>query len=109
MEKLSEYFTAQGWEAYTKALRESNNLESVKKQQIDVTAKISGSSKILEQRGNKDIHAWKMQIPVKVTYKNPRGEMQQNLIVELAVTTGSKVANSAGLGILQFVAKPAEK
>lgn len=106
LEKLSESFTAQGWQSYTKALKESNNLDSVIKQQINVTAKVTDRSKLLEQRGNQDMHAWKVQIPVQVTYKNPRGEMQQNLLVELTISTGFKVANSTGLGVMQFVAKP---
>jgi len=88
MTDLSSLFTTKGWENFEDALKKSGNLESVKKNQLVVTAYKKGQAKIISFSKDKKNDTWVVKVPLSVTYINEYIKVDQQ--VESYVTITSK-------------------
>lgn len=103
----SGFFTAEGWDQFITALAASNNLEAVKAKKLVVSAVATMAPVILQKGVLNGRYAWRIQMPILVTYQSASEFSQQNLVVTMLVTRVDPLNFPRGIGIAQFVSAPA--
>ncbi|MCR9192453.1 MAG: type IVB secretion system apparatus protein IcmL/DotI [Gammaproteobacteria bacterium] len=103
----SGFFTAAGWDQFISALGASNNLEAVKAKKLVVSAVATSAPVILQKGVLNGRYAWRIQMPILVTYQSASEFSQQNLNVTMLVTRVDTLNSPRGIGIAQFVSAPA--
>lgn len=103
LQLVSQYFTDKGWYTFLRSLNDSNNLPTVIRKKLVVSAVAIKPPSILKKGIVNGVYSWRIQIPMLVTYQSASEFMQQNLLVNLLVARISTLENSKGLGIEQFV------
>ncbi|HIG0328527.1 TPA: DotI/IcmL family type IV secretion protein [Legionella pneumophila] len=98
LNQLHSCYTEKGWEQLQKALRKSNNIETIKAEKLAVKGYRDGEAQIIEALDNR----WKIILPLKVIYENDKKRMTHFLNIYL--TIGWK--NKDSLGIMQMIAIP---
>lgn len=103
LQGASDYFTPDGWQSFIQALNESNNLNAVIAKKLVVTAVATYAPVVLQQGVLDGRYAWRIQIPLLVTYQSASQFTQQNVIVTMLITRISTLDSARGVGIAQFV------
>ena len=109
LNKTEKFFTRDGWKAYSRALRSSNNIQEVTHDSMIVSAKLAGHPRLIKQRFFDGKKAWQVQVPVQVSYNGKIQRIQQNLDVEITIVPVASKLSSKGIAIEQFIAKPAKR
>jgi len=104
LQEASDYFTPQGWSNFEDALKGSRNLETVLARKLVVTAVPTGAPIILDQAPINGRYAWKVQMPILVTYQSASTTYQQPLVVSMLITRVPDIDRPDGIAIAQFVA-----
>lgn len=107
LQASSGFFTADGWTQFLKALEESNNLDAVKAKKLIVSAVATRAPIILQKGILNGRYAWRVQMPLLVTYQSASEFSQQSNVVTLLITRVSTLNSPRGIGISQFVVGPA--
>jgi intracellular multiplication protein IcmL len=103
----SGFFTGEGWQQFVNALEQSNNLDAVKAKKLIVSAVATGAPIILQKGLLNGRYAWRIQMPVRVTYQSANEFTQNDNIITLLVTRVSTLNSPRGIGISQIVVAPA--
>lgn len=106
LQASSGFFTSEGWRQFLGALQESNNLEAVKAKKLIVSAVATRAPIILQKGLLNGRYAWRIQIPILVTYQSASEFTQQNNLVTMLVTRVPTLNAPRGIGISQFVVAP---
>lgn len=104
LQKASDYFTTDGWQAYLDELKASRNLNAVIEKKLVVSAVATRAPTILRQGIIDGAYSWVVQIPVLVTYQSASQYSQQSLIVTLMIKRISTLTNPNGIGIANYIA-----
>jgi intracellular multiplication protein IcmL len=104
LQDAQAYFTPDGWSAFMGALNSSNNLTAVIAKKLVVSAVATGAPVILQQGILGGIYAWRVQMPMLITYQSASQFSRQSIIVTMLVTRVSTLNSPQGIGIAQFVA-----
>ena len=108
LQKASEFFTAEGWQAYLTALQSSRNLDAVIQKKLTVTAVATGAPVIVRQWLENGVMTWQIQLPVLITYQSASNYVPQNNIIILKVQRISTLLSPNGIGIEDYVATNAK-
>jgi intracellular multiplication protein IcmL len=84
-------------------LQGSNNLDAVTSKKLIVSAVATGAPVILVQGLMDNRYAWKVQMPMLITYQSASEFSQQSVVVTLVITRVSTLTSARGVGIVQFV------
>jgi len=109
LQKARAYFTARGHRAYLVALKESQNLDAVKRRKLVVYAIQSGAAKILRDSESdpslriNGAFTWEIEIPMLITYENVTEKFPQNVILTAYVVRESYLVSEKGVGIHSYV------
>ena len=103
LQSASEYFTPDGWRDFLNALTSSNNLNAVIVKKLVVSSTATGAPVVLQQGLLNGVYAWRVQMPMVITYQSASQVAQQNAIVTMLVTRISTLNSAKGVGIAQFV------
>ena len=103
----SGFFTPEGWDQFVSALAGSNNLDAVKAKKLVVSAVATSAPVILQKGVLNGRFAWRIQMPILVTYQSASEFSQQNLNVTMLVSRVDTLNSPRGIGIAQFVSAPA--
>ena len=103
----SGFFTAEGWDQFINALASSNNLEAVKAKKLVVSAVATSAPVILQKGILNGRYAWRIQMPMLVTYQSASEFSQQHMTVTMLVSRVDTLNSPRGIGIAQFVSAPA--
>ena len=106
LQASSGFFTSEGWRQFLGALQESNNLEAVKAKKLIVSAVATRAPIILQKGLLNGRYAWRIQMPILVTYQSASEFTQQNNLVTMLVTRVPTLNAPRGIGISQFVVAP---
>ncbi len=106
LQASSGFFTAEGWDQFLNALQQSNNLEAIKAKKLIVSAVATRAPIILQKGILNGRFAWRVQMPLLVTYQSASEFSQQNLVVTMLITRVSTLNSPRGIGIAQFVSGP---
>lgn len=104
LQDAQAYFTPDGWSAFMEALTSSNNLTAVIAKKLVVSAVATGAPVILQQGILGGVYAWRVQMPMLVTYQSASQFSRQSIIVTMLVTRVSTLNSPQEIGIAQFVA-----
>lgn len=107
LQSSSGFFTGDGWTQFLTALQQSNNLDAVKAKKLIVSAVATRAPIILQKGVLNGQYAWRIQMPLKVTYQSASEFSQQDNVVTMLVTRVSTLNTPRGIGISQFVVGPA--
>ena len=102
-QQLQNQFTPDGWRFYEDALRVSRMLEMVVAKKLVVSAVATGTPVIVDQMVIDGRYAWKVQIPLLVTYQSPNEQTQQPLIIYMVISRVPTVDMPRGIAIVSFV------
>lgn len=104
LQNTSGYFTPEGWNQFQQELRRSRNLETVIAKKLVVTAAATGAPVITDQGLLNGRYAWKIRIPLLVTYESASERIQQPIMVNMVITRVSTLDMPKGIAIAQFYA-----
>jgi len=107
LQAASSFFTPEGWAQFLQALQDSNNLDAVKAKKLIVSAVATRAPIILQEGLLNGVYAWRVQMPLLVTYQSASEFNQQNNVVTMLITRISTLNSPRGIGISQFVVGPA--
>lgn len=107
LQASSLFFTPEGWDQFLTALTQSNNLDAVKAKKLIVSAVATRAPIILQKGILNGKYAWRVQMPILVTYQSASDFSQQNNVVTMLITRISTLNSPRGIGISQFVVGPA--
>ncbi len=107
LQASSGFFTSEGWDQFLKALEDSNNLVAVKAKKLIVSAVATRAPVILQKGVLNGRYAWRVQMPLLVTYQSASEFSQQNNVVTILISRVSTLNSPRGIGISQFVVGPA--
>lgn len=104
LQTASEYFTPDGWRNYQKALKDSGNLDMVTSRRLIATAVATGAPVVIDQGLISGRYAWKVQIPLLVTYESASTNIKQPITVTMIITRVPVLNIPKGIAIAQFYA-----
>lgn len=107
LQAASEFFTPAGWKEFLDALQQSNNLDSVKAKKLIVSAVATQAPIVLRKGRLGGRYAWRVQMPLLVTYQSASEFSQEKNIVTMLIKRISTLNSPRGIGIEQLVVRPA--
>ncbi|OGT51643.1 MAG: type IV secretion protein DotI [Gammaproteobacteria bacterium RIFCSPHIGHO2_12_FULL_42_13] len=107
LQAASDYFTSAGWRDFLNALTSSNNLSAVLTKKLVVSSTATAAPVVLQQGELNGVYAWRVQLPMVITYQSASQVAQQNVLVTMLVTRVSTLNSARGVGISQFVVSSA--
>lgn len=107
LQASSGFFTADGWDQFLNALQQSNNLDAVKAKKLIVSAVATRAPVILQKGVLNGRFAWRVQMPLLITYQSASEFSQQSNVVTMLISRVSTLNSPRGIGIAQFVVGPA--
>lgn len=103
LEDASKYFTSQGWKYFLQSFKQSNNLETLTNLKMVSDAVVTGAPKILQKAVLDGVYAWKVQMPILVTYSNMGKSIPMPMTVTLIVMRVPVEQNSDRIAINNFL------
>lgn len=107
LQNLQNDFTADGWKWFQDALQGARTLETVIAKKLVVSAVATGTPVILEQGVIGGRYAWKVQVPLLVTYQSPNEQTQQSVVVAMIISRVPTVDMPKGVAIVSFISSTA--
>lgn len=108
MQNIQNRYTPDGWQNYTDALKRSRMLESVINKKLVVSAVPTATPTILDMGVVNGRYAWRVRLPILVTYQSSTEIMQQPVVVTMTIIRVSIVNNPDGIAVMSFVASEGE-
>lgn len=106
LQKAQDYFTPEGWQNFEAALTSSRTLETVLAKKLVVSAVATGVPVLLDQGIINGRYAWKVQLPILVSYQSSSENTQQPLLVTMVISRVPTLNIPRGIAIVSFVASP---
>lgn len=108
LQAASGFFTADGWDSFLSALDRSNMLKGVVAKKLIVSA-VATRAPVILKKGTiaGGPYAWRVQMPILVTYQSSSVITQENYVVTMLITRVSTLNSPRGIGISQFIVGPA--
>lgn len=103
LQRVQNNFTPDGWKSFEEALIGSRILETVVAKKLVVSAVATAAPVILEQGVINGRYAWKIQMPLLVTYQSASEQTQQPVIVTEVVTRVPTFNLPRGIAVASFV------
>lgn len=103
LQKIQNNFTPDGWTYFMQALQNSRTLETVLAKKLVVSSVATGTPIIQDQGVINGRYAWKVQMPMLVTYQSSSEHTQQPLIVTMVITRVPTVNMPRGIAIASYV------
>lgn len=109
LQNAQKYFTEYGWRNYMSGLKASNNLLALQQRKLVISAKVVDKPKLLVQGLMGKSYAWKLEIPLLVTYLQPpyddKGKFENPLLLTVIVSRQNMLSSYQGLGIVQIIGR----
>lgn len=106
LQSAQNSFTPDGWKYYQDALKSSGTLDAVLAKKLVVSAVPTGAPVVLEQGVISGRYAWKVQLPLLVTYLSASESTQQPVIVTMVISRVPTVDMPRGVAIVSFISSP---
>jgi intracellular multiplication protein IcmL len=105
LKDLEQYFNEAGWLGYQEALQRAGFVDNMLANQYVTTAVPRAAPVVLAQGNLNGRWAWRLQVPIVVTYKSASVSNSQDITVEVIVTQRAEAENPSGLGIAQILSQ----
>lgn len=105
IQEASKNFTPGGWKDFLEAIQGSNLLQLVQSKQLVVSATPASSPVLVNEGVVAGRYAWKVQLPIVVTYSggSEKTTQNQNLMVTMVIVRVPTIDSPQGIGINQFI------
>lgn len=103
LQRVQNRFTADGWKHFENALKSSRNLEAVISKKLVVSAVATAAPVILEQGVINGRYAWKVQMPLLITYQGSGEQTQQPVVVTMVISRVPTYNMPTGIAVASFV------
>lgn len=103
LQAASAYFTAEGWQNFITALKDSGNLDAVISKKLIVSAVAEGAPVIVQEGELNGRYTWRVQMPMLITYQSASQKSDQRVLVTMLITRVSPLNSVRGIGIAQFI------
>ncbi|MFN3234537.1 MAG: type IVB secretion system apparatus protein IcmL/DotI [Gammaproteobacteria bacterium] len=103
IQELQPYFTPNGWSQFMTALKSSDNLSAIDQRKLIVSAVVSGTPVIVHQGELAGRYAWKVQLPMLVTFQSASDRFQTTYTVTMTIIRVSTLQTESGIGVEQFI------
>lgn len=103
LQRVQNNFTPDGWTYFEEALKGSRTLEAVIAKKLVVSAVATAAPVIVDQGVINGRYAWKVQMPLLVTYQSASEQTQQPVVITMVVTRVPTVNMPRGIAIASFV------
>jgi intracellular multiplication protein IcmL len=100
LQSISDYFTSEGWQAFIAALKP--NLTAVTSKKLVASAVATGAPVVLQQGRLEGRYAWRIKMPMLITYSGT-DVTQQNVIATILVVRVSTLTTPKGIAIAQLI------
>lgn len=107
LRSAQQYFTEQGWQTFLSEFQASNTLSNVIGKKLIVSSVVVRRPIILQKGPLLGTYTWRIQMPVLISYQGPGEIRDETLIVTMLITRMSTLENPRGIGVAQFLARPA--
>lgn len=98
-------FTPGGWQGFERALESSRILATVIENRYVTTAVPTGAPVIVAEGLTNGRYAWRIQVPITVTYQSAARQTSQSLLVTVTIVRRPETEHPVGLGIAQIIAE----
>lgn len=105
LDDMRHNFTKEGWLGFEEALKRSGFLDNLLGNQFVTSAVAQGAPVVAAQGLVGDVYAWRIQVPIVVTYQSANIRDPKSFMVEVTVVRRPESENPIGLGIAQFMSK----
>ena len=105
---MQQYFTAQGWTDYMNALNKSGNIETVKTDNLAVSATTMGNPKTTKHTIVDGVDEWIVELPILVTYAHANASKEAHYWIYLNIVKNNADNARYPYAIKQLIAKPRE-
>jgi intracellular multiplication protein IcmL len=105
LQDIRRDYTDEGWSGFQSELDRTGNLKQIIASKYVTTATPTGAAVITDQGLVDGRYAWRVELPILVTYQSASGKASQALTIEATVVRRSESENPRGLGIAQVIAK----
>ena len=104
LQAASQFFTAEGWGYFIKALQNSRNLNTINDKKLVVSSVVT-KTPVITWSGNlpDGSFAWRVQLALLVTYQSPSYLSKQNVVVSMLIKRVKTIYSARGIGIQSFV------
>ena len=102
---IAKDFTTGGYNSFVGSLKASGNLSLAIKDKRVVSAAPSGAGVLVAKGLLNGSYAWKVEVPIVVSYQVVRNTVSQNVLVTLLIVRRSLVTHPSGLAIAQFISE----
>lgn len=99
LQNASQHFTSNGWKMFQDQLNIYVNYNTVQTGKLYVTGTLAGAPQIVDEGLLSGRYAWKVQIPVTVSYVGNNVNSSKILTMEILVVRVSTLNNLNGVGI----------
>lgn len=106
LQDASTSFTPGGWKDFVQALKKSNNLKTLTDLKMVSSAKITGAPTITQKAIIDGTYAWKIQVPIMVTFENKARQIPMPLDVTLIVVRVPVQHDPDRIAINNFLPEP---
>jgi intracellular multiplication protein IcmL len=104
LQRIQNYFTPKGWQDWSAALKSSDNLNTISKLKMVSSGDITGAPTITQKAIIGGHYAWKVQVPVKVSYESSsRAPITQTYNITLIVLRQPVQSTPARIAINNFI------
>lgn len=106
LQNASDNFTNYGWKMFLAALKKSNNLTTLTSLKMVSSATIMGAPQILKEEVVDGRYAWKIEMPILVTYKNGQRSIPMPMDITLIVLRVPVQDSPSRIAINNFLPVP---
>lgn len=106
LQASSVNFTAQGWEGFTKAMRDARIIEAVEARKLTVSMQIERAPEVKKALDNDGVYTWHLQFPIVIRFdgNDPPEPMYATLVLQIVRV--STLQNPEGISIEQWITVP---
>lgn len=102
LKNSSAYFTPDGWQSLMSAMKDSGVLTSLKENKLYMSAVVSGTPVILDEKLVEGRYTWRIQLPLLVTYTSASEARKLQYVVTMDVMRVPVLDAEKGIQINNF-------
>lgn len=103
LEDIRDFFTIGGYNDYIATLKKSGTLDKIKREFVRVTAVTTNTPVVFEEGMNRGVYAWKLQVPLLLSYETVGAASTSTVAVNLLVERVPTDKAPKGIGIGQII------
>lgn len=105
LKDIEPSFNDAGWRGYQEALKTSGYLDKMLANQYATSAVPKSAPVVVAQGDLNGVWAWRLQIPLIVSYKSASVSQTQEITVDVVVVRRPETENPSGLAIAQIISQ----